>query len=475
MLSKLSALALRYRLLLAAACGVFAMLTLPPFFIFPLVIPAYTGLFLLCFTTSRRRDRFWTSWAFGLGYFSSGLYWFANALLLDAASFGWMIPFAVFGLPAILGIYYGIAVLLWHEVTRRLRLSDFSAVMIFALLLALAELARGYCFTGFPWNLPALSWAGSLPLLQLGYHLGAYGLSGYILLLAILPAAYCLTGRILPLLVCLFMLVVPYGYGLWRLEQHPTAYTDTRLRLVQPSIAQQLKWQANQRVNNLMQHIELSRENTARKADIILWSESAYPYLMASHTPPLQYVAREILTDKQLLFTGAVREDAEGNVYHGLSVVNHEAKVVAQYDKSRLVPFGEYVPLRQWLPIQKITHGMRDFTAGKVGVVMEMAGIPAFLPLICYEVIFPEMSRAEDGGVTPRWLLNLTNDGWYGESTGPYQHFHMARMRAVEQGLPMVRVANNGISAVIDPVGRITAFMPLNHQGAVTARLPEAL
>lgn len=474
----LNRLSLIQRMIFALLCGGLATLTLPPFFWFILMLPAYSGLYLLLNSTDKGKHHFWTGWAFGLGYHASGLYWFANALLIDAEKFAWMIPFAVLGLPAILGIFYGLMALLWHNTKKRYPqlILPMHQALIFAVLWLGMELARGYLFTGFPWNLPASSWAGSLPMLQPLHFLGAYGYSFYTVLLAIMPAIAWLSRAEKPLLICLMMLILPFGYGQWRLYQSPTEYTDTTLKIVQPSISQQLKWRPEQRIRTIEKHLLLSKPKEGEsQAKLIIWSESAYPYAIEPYSPPLQYITQKIVPPQSHLFTGAVRFDAEGNVYHGLSVVASDSSIPAQYDKIRLVPFGEFVPLRWLLPLQKITHGMKDFTPGKTQKIIALPDVPAVLPLICYEVIFPEMSQADADTPKPEWLLNLTNDGWYGESNGPYQHFAMARMRAVEQGLPMVRAANNGISAVIDPVGRIVASLSLNAVGVITHRLPKPL
>ena len=399
----------------------------------------------------------------------TGLY----ALLIDADKFAWMIPFAVLGLPSILAIYTGLYCYLWKRLSDKCSLTPLPSILLFAVISLLSDFARGHLFTGFPWNLPATTWTGSLPMLQSAHFLGVYGLSFWTVLLAALPAAHILTRKNLPLLLSLLMIILPFGYGYARLENHPTEYTNITLKLIQPSIPQDLKWKPEERVHHVQQHVELSRPKAGEKqADLLIWSESAYPYVMEDQSPPIQYITREVVPQGSYLLTGAVRFDAKQNIYHGLSVVKPDGTIAAQYDKVKLVPFGEFMPFRSILPIQKITHGMQDFSAGKHGQTVSLPQTPEFLPLICYEVIFPEMSEAPKDR-HPQWLLNLTNDGWYGESTGPYQHFYIAKMRAVEQGLPMVRAANNGISAVIDAYGRTVAELPLNAVGALEARLPK--
>jgi apolipoprotein N-acyltransferase len=170
-----------------------------------------------------------------------------------------------------------------------------------------------------------------------------------------------------------------------------------------------------------------------------------------------------------------VADDPQGDIWNALHAMDGSGEIVATYDKVHLVPFGEYTPLRALLGLAKLTAGSRDFSAGPGLKTVTLPGVPTFSPLICYEIIFPGAVKPASGeGPAPRWLLNLTNDAWFGESSGPYQHFAAARIRAVEEGLPVVRAANNGISAVIDSYGRVIDRINLNDRGIVDVNLPEA-
>jgi apolipoprotein N-acyltransferase len=458
-----------------------ATLTLPPFFLFPLLIPALSVFFLLIQSAKNTKQRFWIGWCFGLGYFVTGLYWFAYSLLVDAEKFAWMIPFAVLGLPSFIAIFYGVATAAYGKIAQRAEIQKpLSHIALFALIFVLVEFARGHVLTGFPWNPIALGWVGSLPLLQFAGILGNYGLSWWMVLLAILPAI-TLTPHATPhtkqaaLLLCLMMLVLPYGYGIYHLSQNPTQYTEKTLKLVQPSIPQQMKMKPDQRVAMIEKQVEMSkREANKTQVDLVIWSETAYPFAVQSHSPPLKYIAKNVLPQGSHLITGGVRIDGK-RITNSLNVIDFDANVVAAYDKIKLVPFGEFMPLRWLLPkqVESIAQGMGDFNAGGRGQLITFDNIPTFLPLICYEVIFPEMASSPLNK-RPKWLLNITNDGWFGESTGPYQHFAMARLRAAEQGLPLVRVANNGISAVIDGQGRVLQQLGLNAEGVLRGRLPQA-
>lgn len=463
------------RLLIAVLAGVMATLTLPPFCLFPLLIPAFGLLFWLVTQAENTKQRFWLGWCFGLGYFVSGLYWFAYSLLVDAEKFAWMIPFAVLGLPSILAIFYGLATASYGKVKRYLPLQDgLSHALLFATIWLVFDLARGNLFTGFPWNLIALSWAGSLPMMQPLNILGAYGYSWWTVLLALLPAVCWLPQQTkkqknTALFVCLVMLVVPFVYGSQQLKA-PIKYAETTIKLVQPSIPQRMKMNPEQRAEMVKEHVAIS-QNTP-EADLTIWSETAYPFIAESNSPPIKFIASRLLNADQKVITGGVRI-AGNKVTNSLNVIESDASISAHYDKIRLVPFGEFIPLRWLLPIESVAQGMQDFSVGAVGQQIKVEGVPAFLPLICYEVIFPEMAASAKDN-RPEWILNITNDAWFGNSSGPYQHFYMTRMRAVEQGLPLVRVANNGISAIIDAKGRVLKSLPLNGRGVITHLLPKA-
>jgi apolipoprotein N-acyltransferase len=250
-----------------------------------------------------------------------------------------------------------------------------------------------------------------------------------------------------------------------------------RLRLVQPNIEQSLKWRDSERAQIFRTLLALSATQAAAPPTVIVWPEAATPFLF-EQSPEARAAAAAILPADGLLITGTPRATPRpggGTQYwNGLIVLDHADRVVGTYDKFHLVPFGEYVPLRRWLPIDKIASGFGEgFSAGPGPRTLQLPGLPSVGPLICYEVIFP--GEVVDPGDRPGWLVNVTNDAWYGDSSGPYQHFASARARAVEQGLPLARAANTGISGVIDPYGRVIARLGLGRAGVIDAALPRAL
>jgi apolipoprotein N-acyltransferase len=269
------------------------------------------------------------------------------------------------------------------------------------------------------------------------------------------------------------LLLGPAAAGTLRLERSPTADTATWLRIVQPSIPQNLKWDAAAAAINFRRLIALSTAPRPHPIAAILWPEAAVPFLL-ERDPAARRAIAAIAPATGYVITGALRANPPPGpveqVWNSIEAVDADGAIVGDYDKAHLVPFGEYVPLRKFLPFRKITAGTIDLSAGPGASTMALRGLPPFGPLICYEAIFP--GAVIDAAQRPDWLLNLTNDAWYGRSSGPFQHFAIARTRAVEEGLPIVRVANNGISGVIDAHGRVPARINLDAVGYADVELP---
>lgn len=465
------------RSLAAYGLGVLAMFTLSPFFLFPLIIPAFAGLYLMIDAAPTRRRMFWDGWFWGWGYYMTGLYWFCIALLTDAEAFAWLIPFALFGLTGVIAIYSGLTCWLMAFVkkytSRPLRL------IAFALLWTLTEIARGHFFTGFPWNLPGYSFAFSLPSLQLASVFGAYGLTFCAVLLGVSPlfARYSKSGKTIAAGIWI-MFALGLLWGIARIPPDPMpTLPGVKLRLVQANIAQPHKWDPALQRQGMEEHIRLMLSPGLDSVTHVIWPETAVPYVLQENSELAHTLGKAIPSGK-LLITGTLRAEgpdyASMLIWNSLMAINHEGKLVGIYDKAHLVPFGEFQPFRAFVPKEWMTPvGDKDFSWGKASQILNWPDTPPMLPLICYEAIFPEMSQSHEG--RPAWLLNVTNDAWFGMSTGPRQHFEMARMRSVEQGVPLVRSANTGISAIIDPYGRITASLPLGSQGILDAGLPRSL
>jgi len=461
------------RNLAAFGLGILAMFTLAPFYIFPLLIPAFSGLYILIDNAPTKRRMFWDGWFWGWGYYMSGLYWFCVALLTDDA-FAWLIPFALFGLTGVIAIYSGIAC--WCMFFIKKHISGAGRITAFVLVYTATEIARGHLFTGFPWNLLGYSFGFSDASLQLASIFGPYGLTMCALLIGLSPLFIQYNKAITATIWLLLAAGITWGSLRLPNEAMPTV-TGTKLRLIQANISQPHKWDPKRQLNGLQLHIALMLSPGIEDVTHIIWPETAVPYVIQPHSPLSQTLGSAIPEGK-ILITGGLRAEGEDHktmkIWNSLMAINHLGEIIGVYDKAHLVPFGEFQPIRPYVPKSWMTPvGEKDFAWGTASQVLNWGNLPPLLPLICYEVIFPEM--AQSPSARPAWLLNVTNDAWFGTSTGPHQHFEMARMRAVEQGVPLVRVANTGISAVIDPYGRITASLALGTQGVLDTQLPQAL
>lgn len=465
------------RFLAAAGFGAVLTAAMPPVDVTPAVFVAFTGLTWLLDGATGKRQAFFIGWSFGLGHFVTGLYWIANALVVDGLDFAWMIPFAMFGLPSYLAIYPGLAAL----ATRLSRTKGIARIIFFACAWTLAEWLRGVALTGFSWNPTGLVWSNALPILQSLSIIGILGL-GFITVLvasmpALLPSCAPPSWRWGPVAAGLVLLAALWGAGEWRLAQGQTDLVpNVRLRLVQPAIPQRDKW-----VRSLLdQHLQTQIDLSLLPADgppptHIIWAETAAPFV-----PSRDHMRRRWLStaapEGGSVIVGAVRLVGDGVTEpvwrNGLLALGPEGVVLDAYDKFHLVPFGEYVPFAELLAFAKVaTGGM--YTPGPGPRTLDLQGLPPFSPLICYEVIFS--GEVKDPENQPSWLLNITNDAWYGYSAGPFQHFRISRLRAIEEGLPLVRVANNGISGVFDPYGRVVAKLALDEKGILDTGLPREI
>jgi apolipoprotein N-acyltransferase len=340
---------------------------------------------------------------------------------------------------------------------------------------------RSWWLTGFPWNPIGSAWTVSDAMIQSTAVIGTYGLSLLTVAAAAMPAELVRApgrrSRAWPAVTALALLALIWAAGAVRLAQAPTQapVAGVWLRLVQPNIPQSLKWRRELLDQHLRQQIGMSRAPASPAPTHVIWSEAAAPLFLAEDPQRLADVGAAT-PEGGVSIVGTLRRTPPGEppvLANSLVAIDPGGTIVASYDKSHLVPFGEYMPLRGIVPLPAVAAGMADFAPGPGITTMRLEGLPPFSPLICYEVIFP--ARVASRQDRPAWLLNLTNDGWYGQSAGPYQHFALSRLRAVEEGLPLVRVANTGISGIVDAYGRIVDKLALGVGGVLDGPLPPPL
>jgi len=481
------------RALIALVAGALSALAMAPFNAWPVLFVTFpVAVWLIDGAAAGKRRGvpaaamagFW----FGLGYFVPGLYWTGNAFLVDAPTFAWLMPFAVLGLPTYLALFpalgFALARLIWTR--------DASRVLALAIGLTVSEWLRGHVLSGFPWNAFGYALSEPLALAQTASLIGLWGMTFLSVAIFASPAVLIdgsSRGRkpwIAPV-AALALLVAMGVYGTVRLSLQPTALTKVRLRIMQPNLQQDVKFNYAAKAEVMQKYLTLSdrasgpQSTGVRDAQILIWPESAFPFFLAREADAMAQIA-ELLPKGTVLMTGSVRAPdgppgaRVSRAYNSIYLIDHDGGVLSVYDKLHLVPFGEYLPFQEWmekLGFVQLTKVHGGFIPGAVRRTMEVPNAPSALPLICYEAIFPGNLAAS--GDRPGWIINLTNDGWFGNSTGPYQHLQQARLRAVEEGLPVVRAANTGISAVIDPSGRIVARLGLGIEGVLDASLPAAL
>jgi len=426
-----------------------------------------------------------TGWWFGFGYFLAGLYWIGFAFLVDAPTFGWLLPVAVIGLPAILAVFtaagVALARVLWSRGAMR--------ILALGVSLTLAEWLRGHVLTGFPWNAFGYAITSPLALAQSAALFGLWGLTFVTVVVFASPATLVddRTDAPRPWLPVVLGLAVLFGlgsYGVQRLSRTPTRFVDkVHLRIMQPNLQQDVRFNYAAKQAVMTKYVALSDRKSGpddsgmRDVTHLIWPESPFPFILAREPDALAQIA-SLLPPGGILVTGAIRlaepiNPAEPAAYNSIYAIDHSGSIVALYDKVHLVPFGEYLPFQhvlERLGFQELTKQRGGFLSGDRRRLIAIPASPPALPLICYEIIFP--NAVVPPGPRPGWIVNVTNDGWFGVSSGPYQHFQQARVRAIEEGLPVVRAANTGISAVIDPLGRIINSLPLAREGVIDSPLP---
>jgi apolipoprotein N-acyltransferase len=471
---------------LAVAAGIGAALAQPPFGF----LPGLLGYALILTLVDRRplRSAFLRAWLAGCGYFALSLWWITEPFQVDAANQGWMAPFAVAIVTAGMALFWGAAGLTY----RWLAPCGVARVILFAGVFALLEWLRGHVLTGFPWDLPGETWLAGSPISQVAALVGAYGLTWITLAIASAPAVIAegWPGRA-AVAGALAALAGLYGFGAIRLVgAPPTDAHAIRLRLIQADVRQESKYDPALFNSILARYVALTARASPRSPDIIIWPEGAIPAAMEEYLAPGTWTREAIigaLEPGQTLILGGYRfADASVTppvVFNSLAALRRtgdQLSPIGLYDKFRLVPFGEFLPfdaLAGRLGIKTFVHVGDGFTPGPRPRPLQLPGLPPVQPLICYEALYPGFTRegAAVSGVRPGWIVNISNDAWFGATSGPLQHLNMASYRAIEEGLPMVRATPTGVSAVIDAFGRPVASLGEGALGVIDAPLPPAL
>lgn len=480
------------RALMALTAGALAALSQPPFDFFAACFISFPLLVWLLDGAasqpgeklSRRLARpFMIGWWFGFGYFLAGLWWTGAALLVEAELFAWALPLAVIGLPALLALFYGLATLLarfvWSDGAGR--------IAALAAGFALGEWLRSFVLTGFPWNaigqaaMPVPFLMQSLSLVSM---IGINALAVFVFAAPALLVSHNGQGagyrrRVAGLVLAGLIVVLHAGFGTWRLATVNTAPSLLTVRIVQPSIDQKEKWDATvrQRIFNTL--LDLSGRKPAENAplpELIVWPETSVPFIL-SEQPDALVALSELLEEGQTLLAGAVRIEGDHNAaryYNSIVTIGSDGEIIDAADKIWLVPFGEFMPFADLLSrigIEKLVRSVSAFSTGSQRNRLIIGTDIAIMPFICYEIIFP--GAAGYGDVDADFILNATNDAWFGATPGPYQHFRQAQLRAVEAGRPLVRVANNGISGVVDAYGRVIDAFALDAVGVLDVAVPQ--
>ena len=484
------------RFAVAFAAGALSALAFAPFNLFPilwLTIPVF--VWLLDGATAEEGAGFLKrlvpaaiiGWSFGFGFFLAGLWWIGAAFLVDAEIFGWLMPFAVAGLPAFLALYWAfgaaLARLFWSE--------SWSRVLVFAVALSVAEWLRGHLFTGFPWNAFGYALTPVPLMMQSAALVGIWGLTLAAFFIFAAPVLLIAeaghnrrAGRI-AFAAAAVLFAAHLGFGAVRLAGGPDATVpNVHLRILQPDIPQGERWGIAEADQTMQRYVDLSGGGKGaaglKGVTTLIWPESAFPFLLTERPSALAAIAN-LLPPGVTLVTGAARAErlpqaGRPPIFNSIYVIDDSGEIVGAYDKVHLVPFGEYIPfawLLRRLGLRQMIHLPGGFTAGTQRRALAVPGAPAAAPLICYEIIFP--GAVLPVGPRPGWFINVTDDSWFGDTPGPHQHFLQARVRAVEEGLPLVRAANSGISAIVDAHGRVIASLGLGRIGVVNGTLPAAL
>ncbi len=468
-------LVLQHAKIVSFIVGALSILSFAPHYFILSSFVGFSVLVFLLIKAETAKQAFARGYWFGFAHFAFGLSWVGNALLIEPEKFGWLYPVTLLAAGGFFGLFFAFPALVSFYAKRNWQkwLSFSAAVVVF-------EWLRSFFLTGFPWNLQGYSLAFNQELIQAAALGGVYLLSLAAVLSYSILGLWLVSPRnesfIWATVFILMAALVLWGGGYYRLNNAEMVETDTLVRIVQPSIPQKMKWNRQTLEENFAEYIRLSGQKGKAKPNLIVWGETASPFMLDVDEEHMQQVL-PVIPQHGYLVTGMISyQPANGRYlpHNSMAVINENGQVAAYYHKSHLVPFGEYIPLREYLPsfIRPVANVIGAFGKGNGPETIKLSGLPSFGGVICYEVIFPH--EIVDGDNRPDFLINLTNDGWYGNSAGPYQHWVAAKMRAVEEGVVVLRAANNGISGLINAYGKEKALLPLNKAGNLDVYLDKS-
>ena len=455
-------------LLACLFAGMGASMALPPFGVVPMIALLSWPVLVIAGASGLRAAGL-AAGVTGFGWFLASLWWISLSLVTGDTNYWPLLPVPLIGIPLLLALFWVPAAVIAHRIGR----TPAGRAGWLLLGLAAAEWARGHVATGFPWNAPGYLFSAHLTLLQSASVFGLYGLTLLALAAGFAPAFWILGQRRLAICLVAVLPVLALVGGL-RLATMPSPSPDVPklVRLVQPAVPQHEKWDRGLRPGHLQRLQQLSRGQVP-VPQLVIWPETAFAGLLDREPELLKAAAWESLPFDGWLITGVPRFDGQRRLFNSAALMRADGQIEALYDKRRLVPFGEFVPFRPFVPFADAVVGPIDFSRGSGDRLFTLPHYGKLQLLICYETLFPGVAAGP--GPRPDILVNLTNDAWFGDTPGPWQHLAQARMRAVEEGLPMLRVANTGISAAFGPKGRMLASIGLGQTGFADIEVPAPL
>ncbi len=450
--------------------GAFATFAIPPISIFIFIFALGYGIYLITLSSSLKKT-FISGWLLGFGWFSFGLFWIGSAFMVDETYHKVLMPFAIIILPSVLAIFWGLACFFAKLLTKK----NHTSIILTIVFLTLFEYLRARLFTGFPWLMPSIILSPNEFLIQIFSFVGSFTANLFVLSLSVLPFILIsnfknkyiiFTSLFIPIIILIFLSVNRFY------NKDIKKMSNQLITLVQPNIEQKEKWRSETRDINLKKLKQLSLQNALEFKDanrIIIWPETSFEGSIPNEKSLLSRISKQILINpKTILVIGLLRVETN-KLFNSLVFLNSNGNIIYQYDKIHLVPFGEYIPFRTNFSTIANFLNIKDFTSGKVKSNITLKGFGEVLTLICYEILFTEEVVARISENT-NLLINITNDAWFGKTVGPYQHLSLAKIKAVELGIPLARVANTGISALISPYGKEITKIPLYESGVKTVK-----